>query len=135
MGGAEVPAELKSTLLDNATAYTWVAATVGSQSSASYQLATGFPVMALGGFNGSDPSPTLAEFQQLVANGQIHYFISGGMGAMAGEMGASGMGGGAMGGQQNGGSSAASEISTWVSENYTTTTVGDTTVYDLTQAN
>ena len=29
------------------------------------QLATGEPVMAIGGFNGTDPSPTLAQFQQL----------------------------------------------------------------------
>ena len=46
--------------------YTWVAATVGSNNASGYQLATGDPVMAIGGFNGSDPSPTLAQFQQLV---------------------------------------------------------------------
>ena len=34
--------------------------------------------MAIGGFNGSDPSPTLAQFQQYVAEGKIHYFIGGG---------------------------------------------------------
>ncbi len=34
--------------------------------------------MAIGGFNGSDPSPTLAQFQEHVADGEIHYFISGG---------------------------------------------------------
>ena len=32
--------------------------------------------MAIGGFNGSDPSPTLAQFQQWVAEGKIHYFIA-----------------------------------------------------------
>ena len=38
--------------------------------------------MAIGGFNGSDPSPTLAQFQQYVADGDIHWFIAsgGGMG-------------------------------------------------------
>lgn len=118
MGGAQVSTELRTALLDNATAYTWVAASIGSQNSASYQLATGFPVMAIGGFNGSDPSPTLAQFQQLVAEGKIHYFIGGGMG-----------------GQQNGGSSASAEISTWVSENFTASTIGGATVYDLTQGN
>ena len=60
--------------------YTWVAATVGSNNAAGYQLATGEPVMAIGGFNGSDPSPTLAQFQQYVAEGKIHYFIAGGGG-------------------------------------------------------
>ena len=34
--------------------------------------------MAIGGFTGSDPSPTLAQFQQYVADGDISYFISGG---------------------------------------------------------
>ena len=36
--------------------------------------------MPLGGFNGSDPSPTLAQFQQYVADGQVHWFIGGGVG-------------------------------------------------------
>ena len=34
--------------------------------------------MAIGGFNGSDPAPTLAQFQDVVADGEIHYFIAGG---------------------------------------------------------
>ena len=72
--------------------------------------------MAIGGFNGSDPSPTLAEFQEYVADGRIHYFIGGG---------------GGFGGQR-GGSDASNEIATWVEANYTATTVGGTTVYDLT---
>ena len=53
---------------------------IGANSAAGYQLASGEPVMALGGFNGSDPSPTLAQFQDYVADGEIHYFISGGGG-------------------------------------------------------
>ncbi|QGF23747.1 ArnT family glycosyltransferase [Raineyella fluvialis] len=116
LGGAQVSAEMTTLLTTDASSYTWVAASIGSQNAASYQLATQLPVMAIGGFNGSDPSPTLAQFQQYVAQGKIHYFIAGGMG-----------------GQQNGGSSAASEISSWVSSHYTAKTVGSTTVYDLTQ--
>ena len=54
--------------------YTWVAAAVGSQNAAGLQLGTQLPVMAIGGFNGSDPSPTLAQFQEYVAAKQIHYF-------------------------------------------------------------
>ena len=50
----------------DAARYTWVAAAIGSQNAAGYQLATELPVMAIGGFNGSDPSPTLAQFQALV---------------------------------------------------------------------
>ncbi len=37
--------------------YKWVAATVNSNSAAGYQLATDDPVMAIGGFNGTDPGP------------------------------------------------------------------------------
>ena len=45
--------------------FRWAAATIGSQSAATYQLAGEQPVMAIGGFTGSDPSPTLAQFQAL----------------------------------------------------------------------
>ncbi len=61
--------------------------------------------MPIGGFNGSDPSPTLAQFQSYVANGEIHYFIAGGGGLGGG----GGFGGG--GGSDSGTSTA---ISTWV---------------------
>jgi len=97
-----------------------VAASVGSQNASGYQLATGRPVMAVGGFNGTDPSPTLAQFQQWVAQGDIHYFIGGG-----------GMGGFGRGGN-SGGSNTSSQIAQWVAQNYTARTVGTTTVYDLT---
>ncbi|WP_460629840.1 glycosyltransferase family 39 protein [Intrasporangium mesophilum] len=106
-----------SALSANSDKYTWVAAAVGSQTAAGLQLGTQLPVMAIGGFNGSDPSPTLAQFQQYVANGQIHYFASSGRGF----------------GAQNGGSNAASEISSWVEQNFTQVTIGGSTFYDLTQ--
>jgi 4-amino-4-deoxy-L-arabinose transferase-like glycosyltransferase len=109
---------LVSALETNADSYTWVAAAVGANSAAGVQIATGKPVMALGGFNGSDPSPTLAQFQQYVAQGKVHYFLAGG--------GRGGFGG------QNGGSSTTSEITAWVEANYTATTIGGVTVYDLT---
>jgi len=72
-------------------------------------------VMAIGGFNGSDPWPTLAEFKDLVADGRIHWFI----------------GGGGVGGAQMGGSSASSEIASWVQEHFAATVVDGTTLYDL----
>ncbi|GAA3692362.1 hypothetical protein GCM10022399_05670 [Terrabacter ginsenosidimutans] len=106
-----------SALSANADRYTWVAAAIGSQTAAGLQLGTQLPVMAIGGFNGSDPSPTLAQFKQYVADGQIHYFASGGRGF----------------GNQNGGSSASSEISSWVQENFTSVTIDGSTFYDLTQ--
>lgn len=116
LNSPEVGSELVSVLSQDAQDFTWIAAGVGSQTAAGYQLATGYPVMAIGGFNGSDPSPTLAQFQEYVAEGKIHYYI------------ASGMGGG-MGGPGGGGSS---EISTWVQQNFESTTVDGVTLYDLT---
>ncbi|HET9632827.1 MAG TPA: glycosyl transferase, partial [Terrabacter sp.] len=101
----------------DAQKYTWVAAAVGSQTAAGLQLGTQLPVMAIGGFNGSDPSPTLAQFQQYVAQGQIHYFAGGGRGF----------------GNQNGGSSSSSEISSWVQANFAPVTIDGSTFYDLTQ--
>jgi 4-amino-4-deoxy-L-arabinose transferase-like glycosyltransferase len=118
--------EMKALLQANADKYTWAAAAVGSQNASGYQLATGDPVMAVGGFNGTDPSPTLAQFQQYVADGKIHYFIgSGGGGGFGG-----GRGGGA--GGTTGGSNASSQIAEWVADTFTAQTVGTTTVYDLT---
>ncbi|WP_369390404.1 ArnT family glycosyltransferase [Streptomyces sp. CG1] len=118
LNGANVSSAAKQLLEKNASRYTWVAASIGSQNAASYQLATGDPVMAIGGFNGTDPSPTLAQFKKYVADGKIHYFIAGG-----------GMGGG-MGGSSNG---IASQISSWVQKNFKKVTVGSATFYDLTQ--
>lgn len=66
---------LTATLAADADRFRWAAAVVGSSNAAGYQLATRAPVMAVGGFNGTDPAPTLDEFQRLVADGAIHYFI------------------------------------------------------------
>ncbi|OLZ68653.1 glycosyl transferase [Streptomyces sp. IMTB 2501] len=114
LNGANVSSAAKKLLEENASRYTWVAASIGSQNAASYQLATGDPVMAIGGFNGTDPSPTLAQFKKYVEDGKIHYFIAGG----------------GMGGSSNG---TASQISSWVQKNFKKVTVGSATFYDLTQ--
>ncbi|GAA2583341.1 hypothetical protein GCM10010435_71370 [Winogradskya consettensis] len=118
MGGQSTNSELTAAL--KATTTKWAAAVSGATSAADLELASGTSVIALGGWNGSDPSPTLAQFKAYVAAGQITYFISGG-----------GMGGG---GGQGGTATETSQITTWVSENYTATTVGGTTVYNLTTA-
>lgn len=119
LDGQAVGSEVVEALRKDAGDYTWAAATTGSQNAATNQLATGEPVMAIGGFNGSDPSPTLDQFKKYVADGEIHYFFGGG--------GFGGGGGG--GGGQNG---TASSISTWVRATFKEVTVGDTTLYDLT---
>ncbi|WP_407342873.1 glycosyltransferase family 39 protein [Pengzhenrongella phosphoraccumulans] len=115
LNGSQVGAEVTALLLEDADAYTWVAATVGANSAAGYQLATEESVMPIGGFNGSDPSPTLAQFQADVAAGLIHYFIGG-----------SSMGPGA------GGSGSSSEIAAWVAATFTADDVAGVTLYDLT---
>jgi hypothetical protein len=105
-------AALVALLQQNASSYTWVAAAVGSNSAAGVQLAAGRPVMAIGGFNGTDPAPTLAQFKSLVAAGKIHYFIAGG--------------------GRGGASSSGSAIAGWVATAFTSQTIGGTTLYDLT---
>jgi hypothetical protein len=69
---------LASLLDQSSSRYTWVAASSSAQTAASLELATGKPVMALGGFTGSDPAITLAKFKRLVASGRIHYYVAGG---------------------------------------------------------
>ena len=115
LGGGSASETIVEMLQQDADQYTWAAATTGSQNAASYQLASEQAVMPIGGFNGSDPSPTLDEFKQYVAEGRIHYYI----------------GGGGMGGNQLGGSSASSEIAEWVAENFEAQTIDGVTIYDL----
>ncbi|GAB3879897.1 hypothetical protein GCM10029964_033090 [Kibdelosporangium lantanae] len=97
-----------------ATTEKWAAASMGSQGASGLQLASGKAVMAIGGFTGSDPAPTLDEFKRYVADHQIHYFVAGGRGGFGG------FGGG-------------SDITSWVQANFTATTIGGQTVYDLTR--
>ncbi|MDP4085266.1 MAG: glycosyltransferase family 39 protein [Bacillota bacterium] len=142
--------ELVKLLQQDASKYTWVAATVGSQSSAPYQLATGEPIMDIGGFNGSDPSPTLAQFKKYVAEGKIHYYMNGGMnhGNNFNQMGKKTNNGNSANGNPNGETSgntfggnfqrgpmggSNSEISNWVQNNFKSKTVDGVTIYDLTQ--
>jgi 4-amino-4-deoxy-L-arabinose transferase-like glycosyltransferase len=110
-------AALVTALKADASSYTWVAAAVGSNTAAGYQLASQEPVMPIGGFNGSDPSPTLAQFQAYVTAGKIHYFI----------------GGGGFGANLQGGSDSSAAIASWVANTFKTATIGGTTLYDLTQ--
>lgn len=107
--------EVVAALQSNASKYTWAAAAIGSQNAAGLQLGSGEPVMAIGGFNGSDPSPTLAQFQAYAKAGKIHYFLA------------------SSGGGMGGSSGAGSSITSWVEAHYTKVTIGSTTFYDLTQ--
>ena len=108
---------LTKLLQADADNYTWVAATVNSNSAAGYQLASDDPVMAIGGFNGTDPAPSLSQFEKYVSEGKIHYFIAGG--------GAGGFGSGGTGDD-------ATKITSWVESHFTARTVDGTTIYNLT---
>jgi 4-amino-4-deoxy-L-arabinose transferase-like glycosyltransferase len=82
---------------------TWLVAVQGSSAAASIILATGGePVMAMGGFRGTDPAPTLAQFEQYVKQGKLHYVMTGGRG---------GFGGGGAGG--------GTSVTSWVEQNCT----------------
>ncbi|MEU5758328.1 glycosyltransferase family 39 protein [Nocardia sp. NPDC047648] len=114
-GGNAGNAELDA-LLEN-TGSRWSAATIGSGTASSLELRTGTSVIAIGGFSGGDDAPTLARFQQYVADGEVHYFVAQGQGMRPGS---------------SGEKSAADEITEWVKAHFTAKTVGDITVYDLT---
>ncbi|MEB0307185.1 glycosyl transferase, partial [Cryobacterium sp. 10I1] len=111
--GSDSATSSELTALLTASTARWAAAVDGSQSAATLELSTGVAVMAIGGWS-SDPTPTLAEFQAYVATGDVGYYISG-----------------SQGGGMGGGDSTATAIATWVAATYTATTVGGSTVYDL----
>jgi len=110
-GGSAVSQGVLDYLVANRGDAAWIVAVSGSGSAAPIQLATGLPVMTMGGFNGGDASPTLAEFQAYIASGQLRYVIVNGNG----------------GGPGGGGSS---DVTSWVTTNCTAVTVGGTTIYD-----
>jgi hypothetical protein len=120
MGGLSGNTTLSSALIklleQDASKYKWIAATEGSQAAAPIELATGGEaVLAIGGFNGSDPAPSLAQFEAMVARHEIHYYVGRGSNSF-------------------GGGNGASAIESWVAAHFKSQTVGGTTVYDLTQA-
>ena len=72
--GAE-PSPQVTALLQKANASEWAAATYTAQNAAQYQLSSKRPVVALGGWLGTDPAPTLDQFKSLVSSRRIAYFI------------------------------------------------------------
>jgi len=86
-------------------------------------LASGQPVITMGGFNGSDPAPTLAQLQGLVSSGKVHYvLLGGGLGGPGGGLGGPGGGVGGSGGPPGAGGNQAgsanrSAIEQWVTAN------------------
>src|ERR1035441_8012666 len=113
-GSTTVSSALEKLLEQDASSYKWVAAAEGSEAAAPLQLATGDAVMAIGGFNGTDPWPTLAAFKELVAKHEVHYYVG-------------------QGSESFGGGQGSSAIVKWVAANFKKETVGGQTVYNLTE--
>ena len=103
-------------LLQNQNGATWLVAVDSANESAAIQLTSGQPVMAIGGFNGSDTPLTLDQFKQLVASGKLRYYAAS----------SRGHGGGGPGGGNN-------EITNWIKQNGKVINYGgsDVTLYEL----
>ena len=121
---ARAESTLVSFLLENRHGTTWLAAVNSANESAPIQLSSSQPVMAIGGFNGSDSTLTLSQFKQLVKQGKVRYYV---VNSRQGKSsGPSGMGG----------PGSNSEILTWVKSAGSKVDYGGTqyTVYDLAAA-
>ncbi|MFN6542307.1 ArnT family glycosyltransferase [Mycolicibacterium nivoides] len=94
----------------------WSAAINRSGAASGLELSTDTAVMAIGGFTGSDPAPTLDQFQTFVADRKITYYI---LPESKNDH------GGFFGNNSH------TDISDWVKANFASTKVGSDTVYDL----
>ena len=90
---------LVSYLEANRDGYLYLVAVANSQQASSIALATGQPVLAMGGFMGSDPALTAGKLAQMVANKQVRFVM--------------GLGGGGFG-MRGGGTSS---VNTWIQQN------------------
>ncbi|WP_350223891.1 glycosyltransferase family 39 protein [Pseudarthrobacter sp. efr-133-R2A-89] len=95
---------------------TWYTAIVGSASAANYQLALGHPVMPLGGFDGTDPYPTLEQFKSLVEEKRVASMVIQNLPPLTTE-----------------GRGESARIVEWVRSNFAKDQVGNADYYDLTQ--
>ena len=75
---------LISYLRDNRGNAKWLAATESSMSASGIIIATGEPVMAMGGFNGSDPAVSTDSLARMVDDGTVRFFLLGGLGGPPG---------------------------------------------------
>ena len=96
-GGGDVSSELVAWLRAHQGSARYLVAATGSQASAPIIIATGEPVVTIGGFNGRDPAPTVAELERMVAAGELRYVLVGGFGGP-------------------GGGSSSSELQTWIEQ-------------------
>ena len=126
-----------------ATGTPWSAAIDRSSAAAALELSTGTAVMAVGGFTGSDPAPTLGQFIDDITDHRVTYYIvenraddhqpntapNTAPGAGTTRPSAEGVGG--IPANAAGRENRHSEIADWVTAHFQPTTVGLATVYDL----
>ena len=112
---SQADSQLVQYLLRHQHGATWLVAVASANESAAIQLTSGQPVMAVGGFNGSDTPLTLEQFKQLVKDGKVNYYA----------ISSRGRGGGPGGGNN--------EITAWVKQTGTVVNYGgsDVTLYKL----
>jgi 4-amino-4-deoxy-L-arabinose transferase-like glycosyltransferase len=117
MGGGSISSEAIAYLEAHQGTATYLVAATGSQTTASIILATGRPVVTIGGFSGNDPAPTVSELAAMVRTGQLKYVL------LSGTTGGGGPG------------SASTDLSAWVvahGKEVTAVTAGGATLYEVT---
>jgi len=120
-GDTSTDTALADYLVANQGTATWIVAVNGAQEAAQLELQTGLPVMAMGGWSGSDNALTLDQLKADIADGSLRYVI------------VAGQGGGPGGQRTQGGSS---DVSAWIAANGTAVSVpgSSVTLYDLSNA-
>ncbi len=113
---SQADSQLVKYLVEHQNGATWLVAVASANESAAIQLTSGQPVMAVGGFNGSDTPLTLEQFKQLVKAGKVKYYA----------ISSHNRGGGGPSGSNN-------EITVWVKQTGTVVNYGgsDVTLYEL----
>jgi 4-amino-4-deoxy-L-arabinose transferase-like glycosyltransferase len=106
-GGGSISSEAVAYLQEHQGSATYLLAAVGSQTTSQVIIDTGEPVVTIGGFSGSDPTPTASQLAKLVADGELKYVLLSDGGGM-------------------GGRGASDALTTWVKEHGTA--VDDVTV-------
>ncbi|MGB2577388.1 glycosyltransferase family 39 protein [Leuconostoc suionicum] len=105
--GGEVNSQLLSYTKKHQGNAKYLFATTDSNSASGYIIKSGKAVMAIGGYNGTDPTMSLSEFKKLVKSGQLKYFV--------------------MGNNSKTSSGQISKILTWVKKNGTKVTYSSST--------
>ncbi|MBW8482572.1 ArnT family glycosyltransferase [Actinomadura parmotrematis] len=105
--GGQVDQRMISYLEKNQGSARWLVAVSSAQSASSIILSTGRPVMAMGGFTGSDPAMTVAKLQEYVKKGELRYIIVNG------------------GGMRGGPDSGSASVTAWVQQHGTPVKAGE----------